>query len=423
VHVALISEHASPLAAIGGVDAGGQNVHVAELASGLVRLRHTVTVYTRRDGPGPERITTSGGYDVVHVPAGPARSLPKDDLWAHMPEFAHGLRQRLAAEPPAVIHTHFWMSAWAGAEASAALDVPLVVTYHALGSVKQRHQGSADTSPKERIRVEAEVGQSADRIVATCHDEVLELSRLGIPRRKVSIVPCGVDVKQFVGAEDGFRPDRSGRYEHRLLSVGRLVPRKGFDTVIEALQELPGAELLIAGGAEGADEPERDRLLRLARRLRLDERVRLVGQVPHLEMPALLQSADVVICAPWYEPFGIVPLEAMACGVPVVASAVGGLQDTVADSVTGLLVPPRNPSALATAVKSLLEDPQRRAAYGRAGRERVERRYTWSRVAAATANAYAQVVRARDKGERILSGGYPRGSASSEARRSSIAPA
>ena len=399
MRVALISEHASPLAAIGGVDAGGQNVHVAELAAGLARLRHTVTVYTRRDRPGPERVTTSTGYDVVHLPAGPPRGMPKDDLWAHMPEFAHGLWQRLAPNPPDVIHAHFWMSAWAAAEVSRRLDVPFLITYHALGSVKQRYQGSADTSPRERIRIETEVGLAADRIVATCHDEVLELSRLGISRRQASIVPCGVDVQQFVVADTGAgRPRRTpGRYEHQLVSVGRLVPRKGFDVIIDAMRRIPGAELVIAGGqeSEGGADPERDRLLQLAHRYRLARRVRLIGQVPHLEMPGLLQSADVVVCAPWYEPFGIVPLEAMACGVPVVASAVGGLQDTVADSVTGLLVPPRDPVALAAAVTSLLDDPGRRAAYGRAGRERVERRYSWSRVAAATADAYAQVVRAR----------------------------
>jgi D-inositol-3-phosphate glycosyltransferase len=185
--------------------------------------------------------------------------------------------------------------------------------------------------------------------------------------------------------------------DHRVVSVGRLVRRKGFDTIIEAMPRVPGAELIIAGGQEAkrSPEPEGDRLRTLARRLRVARRVRLIGQVPHAEMPALLRSADVVICAPWYEPFGIVPLEAMGCGVPVVASAVGGLQDTVVDSVTGLLVPPRDPVALAAAVKSLLDDPVRRQAYGRAGRDRAERRYTWSRVASSTADIYGQVVGAR----------------------------
>jgi glycosyltransferase involved in cell wall biosynthesis len=397
VQIALISEHASPLAAIGGVDAGGQNVHVAELAAGLARLRHDVTVFTRRDTCGPERVTTVAGYDVVHVPAGPPRALPKDDLWRHMPEFAAGLWQRLEPDPPDLVHAHFWMSAWAGAEVSRQLQVPMLITFHALGTVKQRYQGAADTSPAERIAVETRAGRAADQILATCRDEVIELVRLGIDRRKISIVPCGVDVEQFSpAAEPGTVQYSARRYEHRLVSVGRLVRRKGFDTIIDVMPQLANAELVIAGGQEGktSPEPERDRLRALARRRRVARRVRLIGQVPHREMPALLRSAEIVICAPWYEPFGIVPLEAMACGVPVVASAVGGLQDTVVDSVTGLLIPPRDPVALAEAVRSLVDDPVRRREYGQAGRERVQLRYTWSRVAASTANVYAQVLQA-----------------------------
>jgi D-inositol-3-phosphate glycosyltransferase len=397
VQIALISEHASPLAAIGGVDAGGQNVHVAELAAGLARLRHNVTVFTRRDSSGPERVTTLAGYDVVHVPAGPPRPLAKDDLWAHMPEFAAGLWQRLDPDPPDLLHAHFWMSAWAAAEVSRQLQVPTLITFHALGTVKQRYQGVADTSPAERIAVETQVGRAADQILATCRDEVIELIRLGIDRRKISIVPCGVDVEQFTPAmeDDAVKVHRAARRcEHRLVSVGRLVRRKGFDTIIDAMPQLPGAELVIVGGQEDSPEPERDRLRALARRRRVARRVRLIGQVPHREMPAMLRSADVVICAPWYEPFGIVPLEAMACGVPVVASAVGGLQDTVVDSVTGLLVPARDPVALAEAVTSLIDDPVRRREFGKAGRERAQLRYTWSRVAAATASVYVQVVQA-----------------------------
>ena len=400
MRIALISEHASPLAAIGGVDAGGQNVHVAELAAGVVGLGHQVTVFTRRDSSGPEQVTTGAGYDVVHVPAGPAQPLPKDDLWPHMPEFAAGMCRRLAADPPDVVHAHFWMSAWAGAAVSQQLQLPLLITFHALGTVKQRYQGRADTSPPDRIEVETQVGRAADQILATCSDEVVELRRMGIDRRKISVVPCGVDVQQFVpeAAADEQAPyDSSRSLDHRIVSVGRLVRRKGYDTIIEAMPRLPGTELIIAGGQEAkrSPEPERDRLHTLARRLRVARRVRLIGQVPHAEMPALLRSADLVICAPWYEPFGIVPLEAMACGIPVVASAVGGLQDTVVDSVTGLLVPPRDPVALAAAVKSLLDDPVRRKQYGRAGRDRVELRYTWSRVASSTADIYGQVVGAR----------------------------
>jgi D-inositol-3-phosphate glycosyltransferase len=404
VRVALVSEHASPLAAIGGVDAGGQNVHVAELAAGLVRLGHSVAVYTRRDDPDlRERLTTSAGYEVVHVPAGPAAPVSKDDLWPHMAVFADRLTEMFTFQQPAVVHAHFWMSAWASAEATRRLRLPLLITFHALGTVKRRYQGQSDTSPLTRIRVETAVAGTANCIVATASDEVRELALMGTEPSKVSVVPCGVDLEHFspapARAAPATVPGRACRY--RLLSVGRLVPRKGYDTTIEALARLPETELLIAGGADATPEPEHDRLAAFAEQLGVADRVRLIGQVARTDMPALLRSADLVVCSPWYEPFGIVPLEAMACGVPVVASAVGGMLDTVVDGVTGAQVPPRDPVALAEVIGPLLQAPSRRAELARAGLERVRSRYSWDRVAADTAAVYQRTVR-RQSSEQAL---------------------
>jgi D-inositol-3-phosphate glycosyltransferase len=392
------------MAAIGGVDAGGQNVHVAELAAGLVRFGHSVAVYTRRDDPDlPERLTTSAGYEVVHIPAGPAARVSKDELWPHMAAFDDCLTEILKFQRPDLVHAHFWMSAWASAAATARLGLPLLITFHALGTVKRRYQGPSDTSPLNRIRVETAVAGAADHIVATCADEVRELGLLGVPASKVSVVPCGVDLVRFSPARttspSGAMPDRACRY--RLLSVGRLVPRKGYDTTIEALAKLPDTELLIAGGADATPEPEHDRLIAVAQDLGVADRVRLIGQVARTDMPALLRSADLVVCSPWYEPFGIVPLEAMACGVPVVASAIGGMLDTVVDGVTGAHVPPRDPAALAEVIRALLEAPSRRAELARAGLERVRSRYSWDRVAADTAAVYQRTLR-RQGTERAL---------------------
>jgi glycosyltransferase involved in cell wall biosynthesis len=404
VRIALVSEHASPLAAIGGVDTGGQNVHVAELAAGLVRLGHEVAVYTRRDDPDlAERLTTEPGYEVVHVPAGPAAPVPKDDLWPHMGTFADHLTEMFKFQQPDVVHGHFWMSAWASARAARRLNLPLLVTFHALGSVKRRYQGPADTSPLNRISVEVVVAGIADRVIATARDEVHELALLGVPASKVSVVPCGVDLEHFFPATTGDAseavPQRGCRY--RLLCVGRLVPRKGYDIPIEALTKVPDTELLIAGGAGGADatpEPEHDRLVALAEQLGVADRVHLIGQIARTDMPGLLRSADLVVCSPWYEPFGIVPLEAMACGLPVVASAVGGMLDTVVDGVTGAHVPPRDPAALADVVNDLLNSPSRRAELAKAGLERVRSRYSWDRVAVDTAAVYQQTVRRQGAG-------------------------
>ncbi len=402
MHIALVSEHASPLAAIGGVDAGGQNVHVAELAAGLVRLGHQVAVYTRRDSADlPEKVTTDAGYCVVHLTAGPDRPVPKDELWAHMSVFASELRRNLDLERPDLVHAHFWMSGWAAAEVGRQLELPVVITFHALGTVKQRHQGPADTSPEERIEVEAAIGRRCDHIIATCRDEVAELGLMGIRADGISIVPCGVDVKHFAPVTRASRSDREFPFprkaKFRLLSVGRLVPRKGLGTVIEAMSRLPDAELIIAGGdgpADVASESERVRLGQLADTEGVADRIRFIGQISRAEMPRLLRSADVVVCAPWYEPFGIVPLEAMSCGVPVVGSAVGGLLDSIADQRTGILVPPHQPIAIADAVRLLLDHSDLRADFGRAGRERVLAHYSWDRVVAATSEIFAQLVAA-----------------------------
>ncbi len=394
MRVALVSEHASPLAAIGAVDAGGQNVHVAELASGLTRLGHDVVVYTRRDAAElTGTVRTDDGYDVVHLDAGPAGAVPKDGLWRLMPDFADALRAHLLARPADVVHAHFWMSGWAATRASRDLSVPTLVTFHALGSVKRRHQGGADTSPPERIEVERAVAARAERVVATCRDEVAELAALGVDLDRVDVVPCGVDVRHFVPTAAPL-DDPPRREPYRIVSVGRLVPRKGFATILEALPGLPGVELVVAGGRTfaGSVEAEKIRLEQLGAALGVADRVHFVGQVGHFLMPALLRSADLVVCAPWYEPFGLVPLEAMACGVPVVASAVGGMLDSVSDGETGRLVAPQDAAALATAVRELLADPDRRHAYGRAGARRARSCYSWDAVAAATAEVYRRTL-------------------------------
>lgn len=388
----MISEHASPLAHLGGVDAGGQNVHVAELSAGLARRGHEVAVYTRRDDPDlPECVTTPHGYSVVHVPAGPARHLPKDELLQYMYAFAHFLDARWMVEPPDVAHAHFWMSGLATQRAAQTHGVPVIQTFHALGAIKRLHQGIDDTSPDSRVGLERAVARNADWVAATSTDEVFELVRMGRSRSRISVVPCGVDIDAFT--PDGPAVPRGSR--KRIVSVGRLVPRKGFETLIRALPEIPDAELVIVGGPDGAaldEDPHAQRLRRLAAWLGVADRVHLVGAVKHDEIPAMLRSADVVACTPWYEPFGIVPLEAMACGVPMVATAVGGIRDTVVDGVTGSLVPPKDPAALAQAVNAVLRDPVQHNAFGDAGRERARTRYTWDRVAADTERIYEKLA-------------------------------
>ncbi|MEZ2388984.1 glycosyltransferase [bacterium RCC_150] len=409
--ISMVSEHASPLAALGGVDAGGQNVHVAALSAALARRGHRVTVYTRRDSTKlPARVRVMRGFEVVHVDAGPPCHVPKDELLPYMGALADGMVDDWAREAPDIVHAHFWMSGLAALKAVrrklaiqepgniSGVPIPVVQTFHALGTVKRRHQGADDTSPVERRHLEPLVGRSVDRILATCSDEVLELKAMSIDTAKVSIAPCGVDLKRFTPEGDVEPRNRS----HRILSVGRLVPRKGVDLVIQSLAILresgiSDVELVIAGGGgegEGLTmDPEARRLQDVADKYGVRDLVSFRGQVSRDAMPALFRSADVVACTPWYEPFGIVPLEAMACGVPVVAAAVGGLQDSVVHGKTGLHVPPRDPAAIAAALHSLLDDPARARELGNAGRRHAQSRFSWELVAAESEKAYLLAVR------------------------------
>jgi glycosyltransferase involved in cell wall biosynthesis len=235
---------------------------------------------------------------------------------------------------------------------------------------------------------------AADRIAATCTDEVFELVRQGADLHKITVIPCGVDLGLFTphgpAEARGARP--------RLVVVSRMVERKGIGTAISALAEVPDAELVVAGGppAEAlADDPVGARLLRLARSEGVADRVHLRGQVARDRLPALYRSADAVACVPWYEPFGIVPLEAMACGVPVIASTVGGLIDTVVDGVTGLHVPPRRPDRVAEALRRVVADADLRRSLGAGGVARSRSRYGWDSIAGATLTMYEQVCARR----------------------------
>jgi D-inositol-3-phosphate glycosyltransferase len=385
MRVAMISEHASPLATLGGTDAGGQNAHVAELSAAVAAQGHEVRVYTRRDDERlPPVVSLDNGVEVVHVPAGPATAVPKDELMPYIGDFAEWMAADWrTGRRPDVAHAHFWMSGLAAVTAGRG-DVPVVQTFHALGSVKRRHQGAADTSPPHRVAYERQLGHAVDRIVVQCQDEIRELLLLGLPRARMALIPSGVNTGRF--HPEGPAVPRGAR--RRILSVGRLVERKGFEDVIRAMTRVPDAELIIVGG------PDRyaDRLRELATRCGVADRVTLAGAVPAEEMPAWYRSADVLAAAPWYEPFGLTPLEAMACGVPVVGTAVGGLVDTVVEGVTGDLVPPRDPRALGWALRRLLGDDVRRHSYSAAAVDRATHSYSWRRVATQMSTLYANVA-------------------------------
>jgi glycosyltransferase involved in cell wall biosynthesis len=389
----MVSEHASPLATLGGVDAGGQNVHVAALGMALAKRGIDVTVYTRRDDPSlPRRVSMAPRLAVEHIDAGPAEAIAKDAIYPFVRDMARELRKAWSARRPDVVHAHFWMSGLASLVAATPLQVPIVQTFHALGIVKRRHQREKDTSPPARVQEEITLVRRVDHIIATCSDEVLELVRMGGNRDRISVVPCGVDLATF--RPDGpAEPRTPGQF--RIVIVSRLVERKGIADMILALPNLPDVELVIAGGPPGDgihQDPEARRLMQLALDAGVADRVDFRGGLRRADVPPLLRSADVVVSVPWYEPFGIVPVEAMACGVPVVGAAVGGLIDTVVDGQTGFHVPPHDPGRLAQVVRSLLDDATLRHRLGKAGAQRAAKHYGHDQVAASTLMAYRRII-------------------------------
>jgi len=392
VKIALVSEHASPLALLGGDDAGGQNVHVGELAKALGRQGIEVVVHTRRDDPAlTRRVPFAPNVVVDHVSAGPPEPLPKDELLPYMGAFAEDLADSWKVERPDGVHSHFWMSGLAALEAARSVDIPVLHTYHALGSEKRTQQGTADTSPDTRIAIEERIAREADALVATTRAEAKVLQTMGADRSRIAVIPCGVDLQRFHPGDPTSRSttrctaDRQAS-RPRVVAASRLVPRKGVADLITALQWVPDAELVVAGGGPAGlvlDDPEGARLQRLAETLGVDGRVGFLGAVRREDMPDLLRSADVVACCPWYEPFGLVAVEAMACGVPVLATEVGGLAESVVDGLTGVHVQPRNPRSIAEGLCGLLSDDHQRPAMGRAAAERALG-YGWDDVARRT---------------------------------------
>jgi len=408
--IALISDHASPLAAPGSIDCGGQNVYVAHLARELAMAGHLVDVFTRRDAAGQkQQVRWRDNIRVVNVPAGPPHHVPKEQLLPYVQEFARFTTRfaaRLARQQQAgydIVHANFFMSGMVAQHLKQALGIPYVITFHALGQVRRMAQGVADAFPPARLRIETLLMQQADRIIAECPQDRLDMEQLyGASPARIAVAPCGFDPAELWPQDQrearkllGLAPDK-----FTVLQLGRMVPRKGVDTVIQATALLRShhaidAELLVVGGdihAGGRDGPEIARLRLLSERLGIAGHVRFVGQKARAELRNWYSAADVFVTTPWYEPFGITPVEAMACARPVVGSEVGGIKSTVVDGSTGFLVPSRDPQAVAERLATLQRNPMLARTMGDAGLRRVYRHYTWRSVAQQVAAVYAAVL-------------------------------
>jgi D-inositol-3-phosphate glycosyltransferase len=398
----MLSVHTCPLAALGGKETGGMNVYVRELARELARMRMSADIFTRSQNPAIPRVSVVGaGVRVVHLPAGPEAPMARERVRDHLDEFVEGVEAfRLShGLDYDLIHAHYWLSGAAGLVLRERWGVPLVQMFHTLGRLKNgATRNGAEREPALRIAEEERIVGAADRIVAaTVMERAHLVSHYGADPARIAVIPCGVDTELFVPGEQAAARATLGLDDRpRLLYVGRLAPIKGLETLLDGMARLRAtgsrAQLCIVGG--DADEPldghEAELRARLGR-LDLGDAVTFVGPQPQERLRAWYVAADATVLPSYYESFGMVALEAMACGSPVVASRVGGLQTTVRDRVTGVLVPDHDPVALAEALDRVLGDGDLRWRLGREG-VRWAALHRWPCVAEAVCREYASLV-------------------------------
>lgn len=383
--VAYLSMHTSPLAQPGSGDAGGMNVYIDQLARTMASRGVNVDVYTRRQDPDdPAVVEVMGGYRVVHVDVGPPQPLPIPALTRFVRSFAKAVVETIRHDPPQILHSHYWLSGWAGLLVKRALGIPLANSFHTLGRVRNDSLRPGE-APESLIRIAAEheVIEASDCVMASTPAEAEELLDFyGADPNRLCTSPPGVDHRVFKpGSQAGARR-RLGLGEGPiLLFVGRIQPLKGVDVAIATLDLVqaphPETTLVIVGGASGPSGPaELHRLRQLAMARGVGSRVRFVNPLPHGLLADVYRAADVLLVPSRSESFGLVAAEAQACGIPVVAARTGGLIYVVDDGTSGILVDGWDPIDYAEAALRLIEDPELKAKMGRAATDWAKR-FSW----------------------------------------------
>lgn len=401
LRVAVLSVHTCPLAALGGKETGGMNVYVREVARELGRMGVDVDVFTRSQNPEIPRVVPLGtNARVIHLPAGPEAPMPREEVHRHLPEFVANLEafRRAEGREYALVHSHYWLSGVAGLTLAERWRVPLIQMFHTLGQLKNAVARSpGEREPDLRIAEEERIVAGADRLVASNPVERAHLVWYYQARaERIRVIPCGVDTELFCPMDQSEAKAALGLGPAPvLLYVGRLSPIKGLETLLEALPRVPQRgepipALFVIGG--DADEPENGHVLSLRERvaaLGLEGEVRFLGPQPQEGLRLYYAAAEMTVMPSYYESFGMVALEAMACGNPVIASRVGGLTTTVQDGVTGYLVPEGDPLVLGDRISAILGDTDLRRRLGREA-ARWAAQYRWPCVAEEVCRLYAE---------------------------------
>ena len=390
---AFIAFHACPLAAPGQGKSGGMNVYVRELSRAMGESGIPVDIFTREhDAAGDSVEWITPNVRVIHLPGGPPEA-GVGELYGHLPGFLEGVRAFREAEAIDydVVHSHYWLSAWIGQRLAQGMGIPHVVTFHTLALIKMQSR-AGESEPEERETVERDAMLTADRIIAFSGHERDAMARLyGADPSKVMLAPCGVDLAKFRPLDQKEARRRLGlNGEKVLLYVGRVEPLKGLDLLVETAAQMEAGEenvrMMVVGGG-GPGEPETDRVRRLAEERQVDGLIDFVGRVDHDELPLYYNAADVCVVPSYYESFGLVALESMACGTPVVATRVGGLPTIVHHGHTGFLKSWRCPEAFANSVEMIFSSSGLQESMGAAARRRAEL-MGWTNVALMISEEY-----------------------------------
>ncbi len=391
--IALVAQHAIPQRSNGTWQLGDQRL--LELSRSLAGQGHRVTVYAQRHSAAlPARAEVEPGVAIEFLGTADGERAGESTLLAQVPAFSRPLHEHWANDRPDVVHALRWTSGLAALAAARDLRIPVVQSFDSLGVAERRHHLIPRDAGTERIRLEPAIGRSASAVLAGSSDEESDLTRLGVPRRSIRVVPCGVDTDEF--SPEGPVAERTTR--PRLVTVADLSEHDALATLLRAMPKVPGAELIVAGGPAHArlgDDLGYRRLAKLADSLGAGGQVTFAGQVGRAELPPLLRSADLFVSVSENDPTGTLAVQAMACGTPVVvATAVGGQVDAVVDGTTGILVPPGRPALLAQRIRQLLAHPMLLEAFSVAAADRARSRYSWDRIAHETLAVYGTAMAA-----------------------------
>lgn len=413
--IALISVHGDPAIEIGKEEAGGQNVYVREVGKALAQLGWQVDMFSRRVSPEQELIVHHSPLcRTIRLTAGPEEFVPRDNGFKYLPDFVKQLLQfqKESNITYPIVHTNYWLSSWVGMQLKQIQGSKQVHTYHSLGAVKYKAVDTIPLIATQRLSVEKQVLETAERIVATSPQEQQHMRSLVSTKGNIDVVPCGTDIQRFgsIGkqaarAELGI--DQDARV---VLYVGRFDPRKGIETVVRAVNESQlrnsgKLKLIIGGGSTpgNSDGRERDRIEGIVQELGMSDMVSFPGRLNQDILPSYYAAADVCVVPSHYEPFGLVAIESMSSGTPVVASDVGGLQFTVISGKTGLLAPPKDVAAFKTAIDRILLNPEWRDELGLAARRHTTEKFSWDGVAIQLDGIYNQLLTQQVKEAALIS--------------------